>query len=60
MRGNNVIHCVSDPQVMEKGTSALKVVEILVAPKAMVNRNVNSHFSQNLGSSKSYVFNSDS
>ena len=36
VRGNNVIHCVADPQVMEKWTSALKVVRILVALKATV------------------------
>ena len=60
VRGNNVIHFVVDPQVMEKWTSALKVVEILVALKATVNGNVNSHCWQNFGSSKSYIVNSDS
>ena len=52
VRGNNVIHCVAD--------TALKVVGILVALKATVKRNVNSHCSQNFGSSNSYVVNSDS
>ena len=60
LRGSNVIHCVAEPQVMEKRTSALKVAGILVALKATVNRNVNSHCSQNFGSSESYVVNSDS
>ena len=34
--GNNVIHCVADPQVMEKRTSAHEVVRILVDLKAAV------------------------
>ena len=36
LRGDNVIDCVADPQVMEKWTSALKVAGILVALKATV------------------------
>ena len=52
-KGENVIHCVVDLQVMEKRMSGLEVVEILVALKATVNRNVNSHYSQNFGSSES-------
>ena len=36
VRRNTVIHCVADPQVMEKWTSALKIVRIFVALKAMV------------------------
>ena len=59
-RGNNIIPCVVDPQVMEKWTSTLKVVGILVALKSTVNRNVNSHCWKNFGSSESYVDNSDS
>ena len=34
--GNNVIHCVADARVMQKLTSALKVVGILVVLKATV------------------------
>ena len=60
VRWNNVIHYVADPQVMEKLTSALKVVWVLAALKVTVNRNVNSNCSQNFGSSESYVVNSDS
>ena len=40
VRGNNVIHCVADPEVMEKLTSALKVVGILVVLKATVTEEV--------------------
>ena len=40
--------------VIATGTSALKVVGILVAPKATVDRNVNSHCWQDFGSSESY------
>ena len=36
------------------GTTALKIVGISVAPKATVDRNVNSHCWQDSGSSKSY------
>ena len=60
VRGNNVVHCVADPQVMEKLTSALKVIWVLAVLKVTVNRIVNSNCSQNFGSSESYVVNSDS
>ena len=36
VRGNNETHCVADPRVKVKRTSALKVVRILVALKATV------------------------
>ena len=36
-----------------KGTSALKDVGILVAVKATLDNNVNSHYLQDFGSSKS-------
>ena len=36
------------------GTSALKVVEVLVALKAIVDRNINSHCRQDSGGFESY------
>ena len=42
------------------GTSALKVVRILVALKATVDRNVNPHCCQDFGSSETYMVNFDS
>ena len=60
VRGNNVVHCVADPQVIEKLTSALRVIWVLAVLKVTVNRIVNSNCSQNFGSSESYVVNSDS
>ena len=38
------------------GTTALKIVGISVAPKATVDRNVNSHCWQDSGSSESYCY----